>query len=114
MSLNWPPAPPAHSSGDDQAAQDGVPGPAVAGLSERQVPGPRRPYLPLGVQVRIGLTDPRRIGGVADITAMIASRLDDGASAAEMMSVIRGSARHWLDRQVRAGLLPRRLAWLAL
>jgi hypothetical protein len=67
-------------------------GPAVAGLSERQVPGPRRPYLPQAVQVRIGLTHPRLIGGAVDITAMIASRLDDGASTAEMMSVIRGSA----------------------
>ena len=28
------------------------------------------------------LTDPRLIGGIADITAMIAARLDDGATAA--------------------------------
>jgi Flp pilus assembly CpaF family ATPase len=53
-----------------------------------------------------GLSDPRLIGGIADITAVIGSRLDDGASAAEVMPVIRDTARRWLERQVRSGLLP--------
>lgn len=34
---------------------------------------------------RAGLTDPVLIGGVAEITAMIAAQLDDGASTAEVM-----------------------------
>jgi type IV secretory pathway ATPase VirB11/archaellum biosynthesis ATPase len=46
------------------------------------------------------------IGGIAEITAMIAGQLDDGASTAEVMPVIRDTARRWLERQVRAGLLP--------
>jgi hypothetical protein len=50
-----------------------------------------------------GLTDPRLIGGVGEITAMIAAQLDDGASATEVMPVIRDTARRWLERQVRAG-----------
>ena len=56
--------------------------------------------------LRAGLSDPRLIGGVADITAMIAGQLDDGASAGEVMPVIRDTARRWLEHQVRAGVLP--------
>jgi hypothetical protein len=37
---------------------------------------------------------------------MVAARLDDGASGAEVMPVIRETARRWLEQQVRAGLLP--------
>ncbi len=37
---------------------------------------------------------------------MIAAQLDDGASAAEVMPVIRETAQRWLERQVRGGLLP--------
>ena len=55
---------------------------------------------------RAGLSDLRLIGGVADITAMIAGQLDDGASAGEVMPVIRETARRWLEQQVRAGVLP--------
>ena len=55
---------------------------------------------------RSRLTDPRLISGVAEITEMIAAQLDDGANAAEVMPVIRETARRWLERQVRAGLLP--------
>jgi Flp pilus assembly CpaF family ATPase len=55
---------------------------------------------------RAGLSDPRLIGGVAEITAMIAGQLDDHASTAEVMPVIRGTARRWLERQVRTGMLP--------
>ena len=35
---------------------------------------------------RAGLSDLRLIGGVADITAMIAGQLDDGASAGEVIA----------------------------
>jgi Flp pilus assembly CpaF family ATPase len=52
------------------------------------------------------LSEPQLIGGVADITAMIGSDLGDGAGPAEVMPVIREAARSWLERQVRAGLLP--------
>ncbi len=53
-----------------------------------------------------GLSDPRLIAGVAEITALIAGQLDDGARAAEVMPVIRDTAQRWLERQVRAGQLP--------
>jgi hypothetical protein len=46
------------------------------------------------------------IGGIAEITAMIAAQLDDGASTAEVMPVIRDTARRWRERQVRTGLVP--------
>jgi Flp pilus assembly CpaF family ATPase len=52
------------------------------------------------------LTDPRLIDGVGEITGMIAAQLDDGASTADVMPVIRETARRWLERQVRAGFLP--------
>jgi Flp pilus assembly CpaF family ATPase len=55
---------------------------------------------------KTGLSDPRLIAGVADITEILAARLDDGASTAEVMPVIRDTARRWLEQQVRAGLLP--------
>jgi Flp pilus assembly CpaF family ATPase len=53
-----------------------------------------------------GLTDPRMIDGVGEITRMIAAQLDDGASTADVMPVIRETARRWLEHQVRAGFLP--------
>ncbi len=57
-------------------------------------------------QAQARLTDPRLIRGVAEITAMIAAQLDDDAGTAEVMPVIRETARRWLERQVRTGLLP--------
>jgi hypothetical protein len=36
---------------------------------------------------------------------MLAARLADGASPAQVMPVIREAARTWLERQVRASLL---------
>jgi len=95
MTLHWPPAP-------EQLTEASPP---IAGYSpepdqESERPRAQSPAalvtctelagagLPL-----TGLTDPRLIGGVAEITAMIAAQLDDGASAAEVMPV-------------RAGLLP--------
>jgi Flp pilus assembly CpaF family ATPase len=94
VTLLWPPALPGHLNGHEQLSGEY---PRGIELSPQGLPA-----APPG----IGLTDPRLIGGIADITAMIAARLDDGASAAEVMPVIRDSARRWLERQVRAGLLP--------
>jgi hypothetical protein len=81
VTLQWPPA-------EDQVAD----------------PGPQAlaPVFP----VRGSMGDPRLIGGISEITTMIAAQLDDGASAAEVMPVIRDTARRWLEQQVRAGLLP--------
>lgn len=81
MTLQWPPA-------EDHFADPGLQ--ALA------------PVVP----VRGSLSDPRLIGGVAEVTTMIAAQLADGASTAEVMPVIRDTARRWLEQQVRAGLLP--------
>jgi Flp pilus assembly CpaF family ATPase len=108
MTLHWPPAP-------EQLTETSPP---IAGYSpepdqERERPRVQSPAtLVTGTELAgaglplTGLTDPRLIGGVAEITAMIAAQLDDGASAAEVMPVIRDTARRWLEQQVRAGLLP--------
>jgi Flp pilus assembly CpaF family ATPase len=84
MTLRWPPSLPEQLPGIEP--------------TEFQLTGTAMP--------RSGLTDPRLIAGVAEITAMIAGQLDDGASTAEVMPVIHDTARRWLERQVRAGLLP--------
>ena len=55
--------------------------------------------------LRAGLSDPRLIDRVAEITDG-RGRLDNGASAGEVMPVIRETARRWLEQQVRAGVLP--------
>ncbi len=55
-----------------------------------------------------GLTDPLLIAVVGEITGMIAAQLRDRANAADQLPAIRSSARGWLERKVRAGLLP---AW---
>ena len=97
VTLQWPPAPPGHLTGyqpweqpeharDDEHADS-------AGFV---LPDPPRARL----------SDPRLIGGIADITGMVGTQLDDGASPAEVMPVIRDGARRWLEGQVRAGLLP--------
>jgi Flp pilus assembly CpaF family ATPase len=97
VTLLWPPAPPEHLAGCEPWPQpDPGDGDEHVEHSDRGLPDPPG----------AGLSDPRLIAGVADITAMIAASLDDGASAAEVMPVIRDTARRWLERQVRAGLLP--------
>jgi Flp pilus assembly CpaF family ATPase len=53
-----------------------------------------------------GLRDPRLIAGASEIAAMMASRLEDGATAAQVLPAIRDTARRWLEQQVRAGQLP--------
>jgi Flp pilus assembly CpaF family ATPase len=81
MTLQWPPA-------EDQVADPGLQ--ALASV----------------VPVRGSLSDPRLIGGITEITATIATQLDDGAAAAEVIPVIRDATRRWLEDQVRSGLLP--------
>jgi Flp pilus assembly CpaF family ATPase len=96
MTVNWPPAPPEQIDGQ-------LPWPAAARPSEAPWPAtePQHP-----APVLTGLTDPRLIDAVSDISSMIASQLEDGASSAEVMPLIRDVARRWLEQQVRAGLLP--------
>ena len=97
MTLQWPPALPEHLLGGQPWLQ---PGPDHVGEhadnDDRSLPDPPG----------AGLSDPRLIGGVAEITALVGTRLDDGASAAEVMPVIRETARRWLEHQVRAARLP--------
>jgi Flp pilus assembly CpaF family ATPase len=54
-------------------------------------------------QVPSGLTDARLRRGVAEILAMIADRLEDGASQDEALPLIGDAVRAWAERQVRAG-----------
>jgi hypothetical protein len=97
VTLQWPPAPPEHLAGCQPWLQpDPDQGGEHADNDDRGLPDPPG----------AGLSDRRLIGGVAEITALVGTRLDDGASPAEVMPVIRETARRWLERQVRAGLLP--------
>ncbi|HTA07949.1 MAG TPA: CpaF/VirB11 family protein [Streptosporangiaceae bacterium] len=97
MTLHWPPAPPGHVAGYQPWRQpDPDHGREHADNDSRGLPD--RPVA--------GLSEPRLIAGVAEITALVGARLDDGASAAEVMPAIREAARRWLEGQVRAGLLP--------
>ena len=97
MTLHWPPAPPKPSA---RYRQLDHPEPLAD-----EVRADGAGHLP-PESSRPGLSDPRLIDGVAEITEMLAARLDDGASPGEVMPVIREAARAWLERQVRAGLLP--------
>ena len=129
----WPPAPPgaADRRGDLAGRRSrpatrrgsGRPGALETELPETQLPGMQS----LGIQLprtqladigpagtafpRARLTDPLLIGGFAEITAMIAAQLDDGASIAVVMPVIKDTPWRWLKRQVRAGLMPPPQAW---
>jgi Flp pilus assembly CpaF family ATPase len=94
------PLPPGLPRAADAAAWSVLDGPQRARPGAAATPEP-----PLAAPAA-GLADPRLIAGVTEVTAMIASQLDDGASAAEVMPAIRESARRWLELQVRSGLLP--------
>jgi hypothetical protein len=121
VSLQWPPAPPEELTGQSLA------GVAAAAPQDNggQHPGaPAEPQPPSAWEGPLaaweqappswaqlpappgGLSDPRLIDGVGEITAMLAARLDDGADTAEVMPVIREMARRWLEGQVRSGVLP--------
>lgn len=135
MTLNWPPAEHERADGDlpwptePEWADGHLPWPAAPEPADGHVPWPAAPEqangpLPwpsatrpaealepatdpqLHAPVQTGLTDARLIDGVSEISSMIASQLDDGASPAEVMPAIRDVARRWLEQQVRSGLLP--------
>jgi hypothetical protein len=97
VTLHWPPAPPEHLASYQPWDQPGqAPDDAHPDGSGQGLPDPPQ----------AGLSDPRLIAGVGEISAMMATQLDDGASPAAVMPVIRDTARGWLELQVRAGLLP--------
>ena len=97
MTLHWPPVPPDQVDAADYWLRQSAVVPVQALDPELQMPA--------AVRARYGLTDPRLINGISEITAMIAAQLDDGASPADVMPVIRDTARRWLEQQVRTGLL---------
>ncbi|HSR85595.1 MAG TPA: CpaF/VirB11 family protein [Streptosporangiaceae bacterium] len=97
MTLQWPPAPPEHLGGSQTWEQPAPPPDDTHADGIRQ----EVPDLPAAT-----LSDRRLIGAVADIAALVGTQLDDGASVAEVMPVIRETARRWLEREVRAGHLP--------
>ena len=127
MSLQWPPPPPADLSKmlpaepavppEEQAGWHSAPGSGLAGSGFGGAgsggaglagdgpdwAGAVSPQLPVPPG---GLTDPVLLGGVSEITAMMAAQLDDGASTEDVMPVIKEATRRWLESQVRAGLLP--------
>ena len=49
------------------------------------------------------LTDARLRGAVAEVLALVADRLFDGATEADVLPLIRDAIRVWAERQVRAG-----------
>jgi pilus assembly protein CpaF len=81
--------------------QAGLPRSAVGGPPHRPGPGsasgPEPPWAPSG------LGDARLRRGVAEILALIADRLQDGASQDEALPLIGEAVRAWAERQVRAG-----------
>jgi len=97
VNLQWPPASPEYGAGYRHLEPPEPP----ADDSHADGTGPVLPEATVA-----GLSDPRLIRGVADVTAMLGAELDDGASPTESMPVIRDVARRWLEQQVRAGLLP--------
>jgi Flp pilus assembly CpaF family ATPase len=128
MSLRWPPAPPADLAAPpadlaappaDLAVPPAAADSSPAGQPPRDwaqlaapvfPPGPElAPELP-ALAARLtgagGLTDPRLIDGIGEVTAMVAARLTDEAATDEVMPVIRETARRWLEGQVRLGLMP--------
>ena len=114
MTVHWPPST-AQAGRSPQPADAGEPWSAAgepssgAGELWSAEPGDRS-AAPSAADVllpaRARLADPRLMRGVSEITAMTAAELADGASAAEVMPVIKETARRWLERQVRAGQLP--------
>jgi Flp pilus assembly CpaF family ATPase len=73
------------------------------------LPGPpQQPGDPSGPRPRLprapsGLGDARLRRGVAEILAVVADRLQDGASQDEALPLIGDAVRAWAERQVRAG-----------
>jgi Flp pilus assembly CpaF family ATPase len=89
MTQTYPPFPPPRPPATGPHA---YPGDGAAHARHR---GPER--LPSG------LGDPRLRRGVTEILAVIADRLQDGASQDEALPLIGDAVRAWAERQVRAG-----------
>jgi hypothetical protein len=97
VTLQWPPASAEHLTGHQQWLEAGpAPDDTTADGDGPAVPAPPA----------AALTDPRLIGGVAEITALMGTQLADGAAAAEVMPVTRDATRRWLEQNVRSGQLP--------
>src|ERR1700722_17075578 len=108
VSLQWPPPPPPDLR-QLLPAEPAVLPQEQAGRHSASASGPPDWPGPVGLSDPVpsgGLTDPRLIAGVSDITATMAAQLDDGASSEDVMPVIREAVRRWLESQVRSGLLP--------
>jgi Flp pilus assembly CpaF family ATPase len=74
-----------------------IPPPAIQPRWPADGTGPRPGRVPPG------LGDARLRRGVAEILAMVADRLQDGATEAEALPLIGDAVRAWSERQVRAG-----------
>ena len=92
--LRWPG--PAGLAGDPRSA--GMP-PSRAGGGLHAGPA----AVPPAGQLRAGMGDARLRGGVADVLAAVAGRLEDGALPPDVLPLIRDAVRAWAERQVRAG-----------
>jgi len=79
--------------------------PQAAGEAAGEAAAPRRAQPAPGPQPDAGggPAGARWQRGVAEIHAMVASRLEDGAQPDAVLPLIRDAARAWAERQVRAG-----------
>jgi pilus assembly protein CpaF len=106
MSLPWPPAPPTDLNGHAKASVSVRPAPGLAGGTDYAADLWPAAELPAVPGQPGGLSDPRLLAGIGEITADVAAQLADGAVADDVMPVITDAARRWLERQVRSGGLP--------
>jgi Flp pilus assembly CpaF family ATPase len=85
--------------------QPGQPGPGQPGYA--YPPSRDRGSVSTGPIPRVvpqaALADPRFRGAVAEILAVVAGHLEDGATEADAAALIREGVRAWAQRQVRAG-----------
>jgi Flp pilus assembly CpaF family ATPase len=93
--------PPNHAPGlRPQAAHQPLPSPVLSPPAPPNGAVPGRPRVP---RAPAGLDDARLRRGVAEILAMIADRLPDGATEDAAMPLIGDAVRAWAERQVRSG-----------
>jgi len=92
----WPTVP-----GQPRQPADGLPRPPADGPPRQPRDGPRHQRQP--TRAPSGIGDARLRRGVADILAMVADRLPDGATEDEALPLIGEAVRAWAERQVRAG-----------
>jgi len=97
MTHNYPTLPPSSPSIPPMPPWSALPGPPQQPGDRSSGPQPRLPRTPSG------LSDARLRRGVAEILAMVADRLQDGASQDEALPLIGDAVRTWAERQVRAG-----------